>query len=153
MDVHVHVGLVGNLEAVLEGEAIAASDAEAGHEQVHVRRSVRGTHFHSLLLVRVVARALFVRVRDLAEVGLRCPAERYAHQHGTVAVAPAHVGRGFLVGHQAQVRCRVLVAKCGDGRGELHHAGDGAAGGFADDSVLEHLVVAVLHDAHVDVQA
>ena len=101
----------------------------------------------------VVARALFVRVRNLAEVGLRSPAQRYAYQHGAVAVAPANVGGGFLVGHQAQVRGGVLVAKRGDGGGELHHAGDGAAGGIADDSVLEHLVVAVLHDAHVDVQA
>ena len=153
MNVHVHVGLFGNLEAVLEAEAVAACHAEAGHEQVHVRGCVRGAHFHGLLLVRIVAGALFVRVRDLAEVGLGGPTERYAHEHGAVAVAPANVGRCFLVRHEAQVRSRVLVAERGDGRGELHHAGDGAACGFADDAVLEHLVVAVLHDAHVDVQA
>ena len=53
MDVHVHVGLFGHLQAVLEGEAVAASDAEAGHEQIDVGTAVGGAKFDGLFVAEV----------------------------------------------------------------------------------------------------
>ena len=54
--------------------------------------------------------------------------------------------------HQTEVARRVLVAEGGDGRRHVHHAGNHAARCLREHAVLQHLVLAVLRHAHVDVQ-
>ena len=56
--------------------------------------------------------------------------------------------------NEAEVRGRVGVAERGNRRCERHHAGDGPACGFRQFAVgIEHHVLAVLHDAHVDMES
>ena len=57
------------------------------------------------------------------------------------------------MGHQAEVAHGVLVAEGGDGGCQVHHAGNHPAGTLREHAAGQHLVLAVLHHAHVDVQA
>ncbi len=131
---------------------MAAGDCERGHEEIDVRRGVGRAHLDRLLLAGVVLRGRLLRVRLAAHVGPSRPAERNADENRAVAVAPAHVRRRLLVGNEPEVARRIGVAERGDRRRELHHAGDSALRGVGDAPVLEHLVHAVLHEAHVDVE-
>ena len=153
VDVDVDIRLVGDFQPIGQAEAVASGDGEAGQEEIDVGGGVRRTHFDGLFLACVVFAVVFQRVGLLAEIVLAGPAERDADKAGAVAVAPADVRGGLLMGHEAEIRRGVHVAESRDGRRKFHHAGDETSGGFGDDAVLQHLVDAVLHDAHVDVHA
>ena len=153
VDVDVDVCRIGDLDAVLEGETVAACDGETCHEQIHVGGGVGRAHLDRLLLGSVVRGGRLLGIGLLAEVGLSSPTERNAHEHGAIAVAPAHIRGSLLVRYEAEVARRVHIAERRDGRSELHHACDRALGAVGDLAALEHLVLAVLHQAHVDVQS
>ncbi len=154
VDVHVHIGAFGNLQRVVQFEAVATGHSQSGNELVDVGRTVRRAHLHGLLLGGVIVAFLLQGVGNPAHVALGRPSQGNAHQHGAVAVAPAHVGGCLLVGHQAEVGSGVGVAEGGDGGGQLHHAGNGAAGSAGQHAgIVQHTVLSVLDDAHVDVQA
>ena len=153
VDVDVDVCRIGDLDAVLEGETVAACDGETCHEQIHVGGGVGRAHLDRLLLGGVVRGGRLLGVGLLAEVGLGSPTKRNAHEHGAIAVAPAHIRGSLLVRYEAEVARRVHIAERRDGRSELHHACDRALGAVGDLAALEHLVLAVLHQAHVDVQS
>lgn len=57
------------------------------------------------------------------------------------------------MGYESQIACGDRVAECGYRRGECHESGYGAAGVVAKSAVVEHHVVAVAHQAHVDMQS
>ena len=152
MDVDVHIRRVRDLDAILKREAVTARDRKTGHKQIHVGGGIGRAHLDSLLLGGVVCGGGLLRVRLLAEIGLGRPTERNTNEHRTVAVAPAHVRGGFLVRHQTEVARRVHVAERRDGGRELHHSGDCALCAVGDLTALEHLVLSVLHEAHVDVE-
>ena len=54
--------------------------------------------------------------------------------------------------NETEVRSRVLVSECGDGRSEVHHTGDHCASLVAELAVVDHHVLAVLHNSHVDME-
>ena len=56
------------------------------------------------------------------------------------------------MGHQAEVTHRILIAKGRDGRCEVHHAGNHATGALREHALMQHLILPVLHHAHVDMQ-
>ena len=156
MDVDIDVGVAGYVKGVGHLETVTAGDTQAGKELVEVGGAVGGTHLDSLLLagerrgLRGEGNVLGIGERGHIDIG--CPAEGDAHEDGTVAVAPADIGGGFLMGHETEVAGGVLVAEGGDGGCEVHHAGNHAAGALGELAVGEHLVAAVLHHAHVDVE-
>ena len=54
--------------------------------------------------------------------------------------------------HQTEVGGGVGIAEGRDRGGQEHHTGDSLASGLRELPVGEHLVLALLHDAHVDMQ-
>ena len=54
--------------------------------------------------------------------------------------------------HETEVRRRIRVAESCDCRSQLHHTGDGLASRLGEFAVGEHLVLAVLGEAHVYVE-
>ena len=65
-------------------------------------RSIGSTVFNRLLLVEIILWRLLKRVGDMNHIYIACPSQWHTYQHRTVPVAPAYVGRGLLVGYQAQ---------------------------------------------------
>ena len=154
VDVDVDVGALGHLEGIGHLKAVACGYSEGCEQLVDVGRAVGAADFECLLLRGVDGAGAGAGIGHGAHIGAGRPAQRHAHKHGAVAVAPAHVGGRFLVGHQAEVARGVGVAEGGEGGSQRHDAGDGAARGVAETAVgIEHHVMAVAGDAHVDVQA
>ena len=135
---------------------MSARHADAGEELIDIGRPIGGADFDRLLEGGVKLEGPgpgFQWIGLGTHVHIGRPAEGYAHQHRAVAIAPAHVGGGFLMRHEAEVGRGGLVAKSGEGGRKLHHAGNHAAGIIADFAVVEHTVSPVLHHPHVDVEA
>ena len=54
------------------------------------------------------------------------------------------------MGHQAEIARGVLVAEGRDSGCQVHHTSNHLTGILAEHAISQHLVLAVLHDAHVD---
>ena len=156
MDVHVYVRVGGYLQGFLlrHLQSFAGGYAQAGHELVDIGTAVRGAHLKGLLGGGVPVRSGLCGVSLGAHVRSGTPAQGYAYKGAAVAVSPADVCGGFLVGNKAEVRGGVLVPEGGDGGGVSHEAGYCAAGFVAKVTTLaKGDVFAVLHQTHVDVHA
>ena len=153
VDVHVDVGPVGDFEGVGHFKAGAGGGHQAGEHIVDVGAAVAGTHLHGLLVGDHEIVGVFERVGDGAHAVSDAPAQWHSDEHRAVAVAPADAGGRFLVGHQAEVGGGVRVAEGRERGGELHIAGDGAAGVVGQGAVLDHHGAVALHHPGVEVQA
>ena len=151
MNVDVDVSISGNFQRIGTFKTVAAGNRQTGKEQVDVGGTVGGTHFNGLLLAGIVGTGFFTGVGLAAKIFFAGPAERHTNQNGTVAVTPADVGGGFLMGDQTEVAGRVGVAESGDGRGHQHETGNGTFGIIGKSSVFKHLIDAVFDHAEVDV--
>ena len=152
MDVHVDVATLGDLEGVVDLEAMAAGDGKAGQQEVEIGRPVGRAHLDRLFLGGLGLDGLLEWVGYARHVHLRGPSQWHADQDGAVTVAPADVGRRLLVRDEPEVGGRVGIAEGGDGGCQHHHAGDGPPGGVGELAAIEHLVLAILHDTHMDVE-
>ena len=122
---------------------------------IDVGRTVGIADLHRLFAARVAQGGGFERIGFATHVDIARPAEGNAHQHGTVAVAPAHIGGGFLVRHETEIgRWGFLLPKAVRAGGEIHQAGDETTGVVAQFAgVVEHEVIAVAGDAHVHMES
>ena len=64
VDVNVHVFVIGNLERILDLEAVTAGDAQAGHQLVDVGRPVGRAHLDGLFARDVEVQRAVGRVDD-----------------------------------------------------------------------------------------
>ena len=103
VDIYVDVCLLGNLEGILQLEAVAARHNEARDKLVYICRAIGRAHLHGLLLRCVVVVSLLQRIGNLTHIALCCPAEWYTHQYRAVAVAPADVRWRLLMWHKTEV--------------------------------------------------
>ena len=127
MDIHIDVCALCHLKGIGHLEAVTTGHAESCQQLIEVGRTVGRAHLYSLLDARVVFRFLLQGVGLVTHVHIGSPAQRHAHQHRAVPIAPAYVCRCFLMGH--------------------------LTGSLRQYAVGQHLVLAVLHHPHVDMQA
>ena len=153
MDIHIDVCALCHLKGIGHLEAVTTGHAESCQQLIEVGRTVGRAHLYSLLDARVVFRFLLQGVGLVTHVHIGSPAQRHAHQHRAVPIAPAYVCRCFLMGHETEIAGRILIAKGGDGRRKIHHACYHLTGSLRQYAVGQHLVLAVLHHPHVDMQA
>jgi len=140
-------------DTALTLQTVGRRHTEACQQLIEVGRAVGRAHLNSLLDTRVVVGSRLQWVGSATHVDISSPAQGHTHQHRPVAVAPAHVGRSLLMRYKAEIAGGVLVAKGGDGRCQVYHARNHLTGSLAEHTIGEHLVLAVLHHAHVDMQA
>ena len=93
------------------------------------------------------------RICQHAHIRFCRPAQRNAYQYRTVAVAPANVGRCFLMRNQTKIGSRICITESRNGRSQLHHARNGLTGCFRECPIFQHLVLPVLHDTHMYMQS
>ena len=154
VDVDIDVGGACHFEGIGHFKAVASRHANAGQQLIDVGRTVGIADLHRLFAARVAQGGGFERIGFATHVDIARPPEGNAHQHGAVAVAPAHIGGGFLVRHETEIRSGVLVAESREGGGEIHESGNETTGVVAQfASVVEHEVVAVAGDAHVHMES
>ncbi len=153
MDIHIDVSPLCHLKSIGHLEAVTTSDAESSQQLIEVGRAVGRAHLYRLLDARVVFRLLLQWIGLVAHVHIGSPTQRHANEHRAVPVAPAYVRRSLLMGHKTEIAGRIFVAKGGDGRRKVHHTCYHFTGSLRQHAVGQHLVLAVLHHPHVDMQA
>ena len=88
-----------------------ASYSKSGNQLIQIGRTVRRTHFHRLFLCSIIMTWGLQRICQHAHIRFCRPAQRNAYQYRTVAVAPANVGRCFLMRNQTKIGSRIVLPK------------------------------------------
>ena len=128
------------------------SNNQSCHIQVQVCRTITTTDFYGLLAVVVSSLALFLRICIAEHVDVASPSQRNAYENAPVAVAPANVGRSFLMRNKTQIGCRDCVSKSRKSIGKVEDTGNHLACIVAENAIVNHHVLAILRKHHVDVQ-
>ncbi len=109
--IHIDIGLFRKRESAGHLKPMPCPDTEAGDKQVNIGRSVRATELEGCLAAEINLLLLFQRVFVLDHIACADPSQGDADQGGAVALTPADVCRGLLVGHQAEIARRNGIAE------------------------------------------
>ena len=83
-------------------------------------------------------------------IGSLCPTQRYTYQHRTVTVAPADIGRSFLMRYQTKIRCRICITESCQRRSYFQYTGNSFFGRFRKLTVFDIHVFSFFHQTGMD---
>lgn len=152
-DVADDIEVFGLLEGVGHVKAVERGDEQGGDGEIGIAGTVGDAVLDRLLRRPLNGAFISAGVGVAGHVRGTDPAQGHADHDRAVAVAPADVSRGLLVGDQTEVRGRDAVAESRDSVRCVEDTGDHLPGHRAELAVLDHQVLAVLLDEHVEVHA
>ena len=153
MDVDIHVGRFSEFEGLLHFEAMTGGHHETCEQEVDIGGTVGASELDRLFLGMVHVVGFLLGVGHGNHVFGTGPAERHAHEHRAVAVAPADGGGSLLVRNETEVGGGVGITKGGEGGGAGHIASDSILGDGIQFTLGHHLVFAVFDNTGMDVEA
>ena len=152
--IDIHIAVARILQSVFHFKTVTGCHSQSRKQEVNIGRTVRTAELYRLLQCHIKVGRRLQRI-DIADhlVGSCTPAERHTHKHRTVSVAPADVGRSFLMRNETEIGSRIGVAECCQRRSQAQISGNGfqcIVRQFA--SVFHHCILSVFHQAGMDMQ-